>query len=901
MRKLLSVFLMVTMLLPICLPANAAQSSTEIKPFRITNSTDLETDFDNFYPKIHFWSRASDEYITDDSIRVSVPGVGGKTPKEIAENLKPIFDEYPDGMRYLRFTALRAAMVYHLEDTIFMEKGIRIMKEWWEEFIYHYKSIGGKIDGVVADVEYFDGFSYYVNRDAKEDPMLYYNIVNNPNYATKIRPALEERGFKFWPNVTELTPEIYGLDTSTGDDYLQSRSIWDVVIRNHYNQYVNDVFLNSLMECYPEAVLCDYQARDTYAWLKIPKDQGGLTTGGNYYTAGNVNYFNTYAARPGTGFFKKNGFNKVDGYNNITLQDNAYNMMLWETMFAKNLKASAPNDRLTITITYYNYSGRETSYCNTPYYSEVVYHMGMLDPDPFQSYCIAEEIENRGSNIEYSIQIISELLNELTRVAGAADRKHIPMPHTWNDKFILTGMYAGGRNIWRITPDTIGTNTTLESFKVAGAKDPTFTIEGQTVTFPGGKVLEDSKITEVGTCGYWVETPENVLPEISYDVNRYEMYPSFQETFESYEVNKGFDVDKAYPTNCWAMRKTSTSSGKVVADGNGKALAVNGNYSLTLQNVLAQITAGDTYAEKQVWSLDVTIPEDMPQEGEVCLLGIYGGKTTPVNGGFRIAGGKLYYDNAGTYVELSGVDVSKGGKFTLKRFMDFTNPDAFTCTYQVYDQQGNLVGLAKDTPINKMTLPVEKIGLNTVDLGKTAILVDNLKLYTYGLTTDFELYNAKTGIEYIDLETAKDSNTVYRLSWQNASAYDKTCSVIAAFYEGDTLVEEKVIKQLNLAPGADGVDTDIVEVAEGRSVRIYVRDDSAAEPELQVKQPENTQDVPTAAKKGNKTGLLVAVIAVFTVFIGIVVAAVVLLTKKPASKQTEKSEEKEAPKEETEE
>ena len=88
MRKLLSVFLMVTMLLPICLPANAAQSSTEIKPFRITNSTDLETDFDNFYPKIHFWSRASDEYITDDSIRVSVPGVGGKTPKEIAENLK---------------------------------------------------------------------------------------------------------------------------------------------------------------------------------------------------------------------------------------------------------------------------------------------------------------------------------------------------------------------------------------------------------------------------------------------------------------------------------------------------------------------------------------------------------------------------------------------------------------------------------------------------------------------------------------------------------------------------------------------------------------------------------------------------------------------------------------------
>ena len=775
-----------------------------------------------------------------------------------------------------------------------MEKGIQIMKEWWEEFIYHYKSIGGKIDGVVADVEYFDGFSYYVNRDAKEDPMLYHNIVTNPNYATKIRPALEDRGFKFWPNVTELTPEIYGLDTSTGDEYLQSRSIWDVVIRNHYNQYVNDVFLDSLLDCYPEAVLCDYQARDTYAWLKIPKDQGGLTTGGNYYTAGNVNYFNTYAARPGTGFFKKTGFNKIDGYNNVNYEDNAYNMMLWETMFAKNLKESAPNDRLTITITFYNYSGRETSYCNTPYYSEVVYHMGMLDPDPFQSYCIADEIENRGSDINYSIQIISELLDELTRVAGAADRKHIPMPHTWNDKFILTGMYAGGRNIWRITPDTIGTNTTLESFKVSGTQDPTFTIEGQTVTFPGGKILEDSKITEVGTCGYWVETPENVLPVITYDKNRYEEYPAFQETFESYELNKGFDIAQAYPADCWAMRKTSTSTGKIVADGTGKALSIVGNYTLTLKDVTKHVTAGDTYAEKQVWSLDVTIPAGMAADAEVYLLGVYGGKNTPDQGGFKIAGGKLYYDKAGKYVAFADIDASQGGKFTLKRQMNLTTPGAYTCTYLVYDEVGNLIAFAKDVPINNVTVPVEKIGLNTVNLADTPLIVDNLKLYTFGLTTDFELYNAKTGIEYDDLTTAKEGNTAYRLSWQNASAYDKVCSVVAEIYKGETLIGTKVIKQLKMAPGSDGVDTGIVGLEEGQSVRIYVLDESVAEPELQiVKTPETeegTITTETVAESKKQPAMLIAIIVISLALVGVVFATILMLTKKtPEAKPEETS------------
>ena len=887
MKRLLAVLLILTMVLPMCVFANAAETKAEIKPFVITNSEDLGTDFDNFYGKVQFWSRASDEYIYDDGMKVSVPGVGS-TPKTIAKNLKPIFDEYPEGTRYLRFTALRAAMVYHTDDTIFFEKGIQIVHDWFEEFINEYKAIGGKLDGVVADVEIFDGFAYYLNQTALTKMYVYKDIVENPNYATKIRPALEERGFKFYENVTAETPEIYSISSNAGSAYSDCAAIWNVVIRNHYNQYVNDAFLDTLLGSYPDAVLCDYQARDTYAWHKIQGESGGVSAGGNYYTAGNVNYLNTYASRPGSGFFTDNGkaiYKNIQGYNDVAWADNAFNMVMWDSIFAKQLKESSPDGRFTATISHYIYNSRPGSYCRSPYYSEMTYHLGMLDPDPFQSYCIDSEITSRGGDIDTVIKVISENLDELTRVAGYADREHIPLAYSWNDKYILTGMYAGGRNIWRITPDTIGTNTTLESFKVAGTKDPTFTINGQTVTFPGGKIIEDSVISQVGSCGYWVETPKDVLPVRTYDANRYEQYPAYMESYESYEANADFDLSQAFPAGCWEVKKDKGSTAKVVTDGTGKALAMTGTYSLKLNTVLKNITAGDTYAENQAWEVEVNVPTDMAADAEIIALNIYGNKAKAEEGGFKIAGGKVYYDNNGTYVELTGVDVSAGGKFKLKRCVDFNNAEALTSDYAVYDASGNLLGQVKDIPMVKVEIPVQKLNISVSGITGTAVKFDNLKLYANGVAADFELYNAKTGIEYDDLDTAKNSNTAYRLSWMNATQYEKVYSIVAEYSDGTT----KVIKEIKMAPGTDGVDTGVVAVAEGQTVKVYARNDSQPEPEDDgTIQPGADAANPNGqSKKKGDIGMLIAIIAVAVVLVGIVVAAVIFLTKKPAPKKEE--------------
>ena len=115
MKKLLAVLLVLTMVLPLCLVTNAADSNVEIKPFYLSNAQD---EFDNIIPKIHFWSDDTEKYVTEDSLIVSAVGLSAKTPEEIAAKLKPIFDEYPEGTRFISFSSFRAALMNLKEDMI---------------------------------------------------------------------------------------------------------------------------------------------------------------------------------------------------------------------------------------------------------------------------------------------------------------------------------------------------------------------------------------------------------------------------------------------------------------------------------------------------------------------------------------------------------------------------------------------------------------------------------------------------------------------------------------------------------------------------------------------------------------------------------------------------------------
>jgi hypothetical protein len=381
-----------------------------------------------------------------------------------------------------------------------------------------------------------------------------------------------------------------------------------------------------------------------------------------------------------------------------------------------------------------------------------------------------------------------------------------------------------------------------------------------------------------GTCGYWVETATDVKPIITRQADHHKNNPAYGEDYEAYEIGTEYIFKNALPENCWEAKKVGNGTGTVIADpsnADNKVLALTGNY--TLKNVLLpqNITAGDTYAENQAWEVEVTIPSDMATDAELVLLNASGDKKKTVDGGFKIVGNKVYYSQGEEYIELSGVTLTPGSKYRFVRDMDFNVADTYTCDYYVYDATGELIGSAKDIALAAIEIPVEGIAMSCTGISGEAVLLDNYKIYPTHVGYDFELYDEKTGMQITDLDTPRDKNIAYRFSWLNSTNKEKTYSVMAAYYEGDKLVEEKVIKEIKLAANFEGLDYGVVEVPEGQSVKVYLRNDNPAD------------DDDTTNDSGKKTGtnpilfILIGVIAVVVIAVGVAS----LLTGKKSKKK----------------
>jgi len=895
MKKLLAIILILAMVLPMGLVAQAEEHAKKLPFYTINWSGNFLSDFDYVYDMPFFYSPGNKK---EDVLDVSWNGA--RTIPTLAQVLKEEFNARPDGTRYFNFAALANAMRPNHELYLYHEKIMGLTKAWLEEFLAEYKSIDGKLDGIILDIEFVGARGWELSKRISEDPLYYNKVVQHPMYATTFRPLLEEHGFKFWTNITPETPEIFSADSRANDSH--SRQVWDTVIRNRLSTYLNDAVTGPLLKYYPDAEVNDYQTGAMYGWQKRMDDTGTTLSGGNRYTAGTSSNFNSYAFRPSTGFFTTNGipnYKKLPAFNDVVFEETPFNQVMFDMKLYKDFYVADPNNQISSWICGFNYNSSDggNNYCKTPYYSELLYHIGMLDPQPFLGYITPQIADNRNTDFDYYFEVIDDIMEELTRVAGYADRKPIFIPTTWNDGFILSGMYSGGRNIWRLTPDLSG-GMTLDQFKVAGTTDPTFTYEGQTVTFPGGKIIEDGKVREVGSCGYWIETPKNVMPQVTSSVNRYQEYPAFAETFEAYEDGTDY-VPNVQPTGTWEVQKGKDAIAKVqTVDGN-KVLALSGTNYLKNVKMPKNITAGDTYAEDQTWETTITIPAGMATDAEIVALNIFDNKPKPEEGGFKIAGDKVYYDNAGKYVELPGVDVSAGGTFTFKRTVDFNKADAFNSDYAVYNSTGKLLGKAKNIPMVTVKLPVQGIGLSVANVIGNAVLFDNYKLYASGIATDFELYDAKTGIIEADVSKARTTDTAYRLSWMNATSTEKVYSVIAAYYNGDTLVSEKVIKEIKMAPGTDAVDYDIVKNEEGKTLKIYLRNDSKPEPEddeiVPTTQPGDPTDSP--APKDDNMLLIIIIAAVAVLVVAGIVVLVVVKKKKTVAKKPQETEAVEEPKE----
>ena len=330
MRKFLMLLLALALLLPmVSVPGNAEAADTatvETKPFVMLNWNSVPA---GMFSNISASNYIAFKEITEDGKLVLRAGNYTEI-KDLAAAMKRSLDARPAGTRWLNMAPGSShALKDTAKDVLFMEEGVEIMKAWLEAFLAEFKAIGGQLDGILLDFEYFDAEYWYLNSKyfsgGVQDSQIYHKIVANPMYQEKLRPMLEERGFKFWPGANEHVAEIFGIYPNSGTEYYESRQIWDACTRNLISQYLNEAVYEPVMKYYPEAGVNDYTTRDYYAWFKDVDEGGGsMYLGGNRIKVGNSSNNNTYSYAPTLTVpvgGKDYGYYKMPSYNKTVYED----------------------------------------------------------------------------------------------------------------------------------------------------------------------------------------------------------------------------------------------------------------------------------------------------------------------------------------------------------------------------------------------------------------------------------------------------------------------------------------------------------------------------------------------------------------------------------------------------
>ena len=679
-----------------------------------------------------------------------VSTTGSSNYAAYAAEVKATLDALPEGMRYIRMANTGNALAAGAELVVYADAGMAQLKALVTEFIEEYYKIGGQLDGIILDTEYTAMGAWYIYSDTwggyyepSDEKIqekgynrnIYNDIVNHPKYATDIRPLLEERGFTFYENTSgnqwrseiwstlppQTVEQVYKDATRTEFEakYGNCYSIWNRVMNNRIAAYLTDAVYNPMADRYPNATVSDYTVTDTATWENYMSESGSVGNAiGNANKVGNTSNENMYNSNPSSSFFKDGDtylYKNILSYNEAVYDDDAYGSLMFNVNRFKSIYASTDTKKISAWIAEYDYSGRNTSVKNSPYYTEFMYHLGMLDPQPFLIYMYtgADKFSETEGKIKYNqrMDVISQILNELTRVAGYSDRKPIETPQSWNDGFMLSGMYANGRNIWRLTPDTTD-GKTLADFKVAGS-DPTFSINGNTVTFPGGSIITDSTIDSVGSCGYWIETAADVQPVITREADRYAKNPSFGEDFESFASGDVFNSPHTTPLQVWSNDIAMISS--------TVSLSGAASQSFTVPTAV-------TSASIQSWEMKFTIPYSkstsdagittqtaLTETAQMVFL------TCGTDGGIKIVNNQVYYDANGSYALLEGVTLTPGNSYRVRRVVDFNTN---TCDYSIHNGTGSLVAQVKDVPMKAGSQPVATLGASVSDFQATTTKTD---------------------------------------------------------------------------------------------------------------------------------------------------------------------------------
>ena len=102
--------------------------------------------------------------------------------------------------------------------------------------------------------------------------------------------------------------------------------------------------------------------------------------------------------------------------------------------------------------------------------------------------------------------------------------------------------------------------------------------------------------------------------------------------------------------------------------------------------------------------------------------------------------------------------------------------------------------------------------------------LDDFKLYPTGVSSSLDLYETSRGRKLTDVATPRTEDTAYRFTWMNAGDTQQ----VARIYDEKS---GTILQRIDMAPGLDGVATDVLKVSNGQELKlaVNVREKTAAD------------------------------------------------------------------------
>lgn len=502
---------------------------------------------------------------------------------EYAKRMKEHFDTIPAGKRAYQVQPVENMHWYGglmNQKTMMWLDGLYECASLMDNIFTAYKRMGGPdIDYFFADFEHYTHpwfISQVVAQYGWDIPRGYDNLVQDPRYLTEIRPRLVEIGFNFCeePGENELkyamdgayihTQETFDLEDlrgGAGEEFLKFRS----VVEQYAAFYLQEYFCTVMKKHFPNAQFGNYYQSNVTQGPEVdyfPHTQGHINKYQRKINPGTIICPEYYGAQLVSGAFS-DGF--MPDYPYKQYLGTVYNAFLVQFKLYQISAMYSQNNRITPWIGSKTWRWHEFSPGKTDYYDESIFHALLTSSQPYVLMYDPGGLTG-GMYFPEDDRKLSSLMHEMDELVGFEDRQPLMLEPLKNDtKYILSGMSAGGRNVWRITPDLCYKGYSRSSFlKSKDGEPPRFVFGNQIVEFPEGSYIYTTEENN-SLFGYWVISPEGTRPREWRDENL-EIMPQPDILTD--------DASIAILTRKSALygQKEETTGEEVAAEGTGETL-----------------------------------------------------------------------------------------------------------------------------------------------------------------------------------------------------------------------------------------------------------------------------------------------------------------------------------------